>query len=290
MKKRFTPCAAAILRTLSYRSIFKYPLSIYQLATFLISDKPYKIRELEQALELLVRRHYAKEKNGLYSAYTTRTVDWKARAQYSQEFIKQNMWVLKLLGNIPWILLVGVTGSTAAYNALGQSDLDVLIVVRKNRLWVSRFFVVLLLKLVSKYPTKDGEPGKICPNMYLDEERLAWRKEHQNIYVAHDMLLMQPVINKKNAYLRLLQANGWVFTNFANYVVDLHTKLRKVKTNESFLFDWLDTVFMWVQVWYMKSKKTTEIAQKNFLHFNKYDNSSHVLHEYGRILAGKKLT
>jgi hypothetical protein len=289
MKSHFSPCASAILKTLSYRAVFKYPVSLYQLSTYLISDKPYKVSEINQALELLIRRHYVKEKNGLYSLYTLRTVDWATRVRDSKEIIESNMPTFTLLGKIPWILLLGVSGSVAAYNATALSDVDIFIIVRKNRLWLTRLFVVLLLKFTGKYPMKDGEPGKICPNLYIDEDRMLWKKENQNVYIAQDILLLQPIINKYNIYLRFIKANNWVFSYFGNMVFELPSRMKKSWVGESFVLDFIDTVLMKIQTRYMKKKKTTEIVHKNFLHFNKNDSAPHVLQEYKKAVQSKKL-
>jgi hypothetical protein len=290
MKKNFSPCETAILKTLSYRAVFRYPLSLYQLTTYLVSEKVFKLSEIKQGLELLMRRHYIKEKNGLYSLYTLRTVDWGSRLKESEEIIKNNMETIKTLGRIPWILMIGISGSVAAHNATAASDVDIFIIVRKNRLWLTRLFVFLILKLLGSYPSKDGEAAKICPNLYIDEDRMAWKKENQNIYVAHDILLLQPLINKNNIYMRFIKANNWIFNFFGNMEFELPSRIKKSWVGESFLLDFIDTLLMKLQVFYMRKRKTTEIVHKNFLHFNKTDSLPRVLTEYKKLLISKKLS
>ena len=56
--------AKAIKRTLAYRSIFQYPMSFYQLATFLISSKPVDGKKLKETLNKLVKENWARKRYG----------------------------------------------------------------------------------------------------------------------------------------------------------------------------------------------------------------------------------
>ena len=59
-------CQQAILDTLSYRAVFAYPMSLYQLATFLISKEEISTNAIRQELKRLIKIGAVSQKGGKY--------------------------------------------------------------------------------------------------------------------------------------------------------------------------------------------------------------------------------
>jgi hypothetical protein len=207
MTKKGNPCETAIYNTLAYRSIFKYPLTEYQLKSTLISTRRFKEQYFCDELARLVKKGVVKTHAGTYYISGYKPVDWDKRAKYSQKLISDAKEMAKMLGLIPWIKLVGITGAVAAYNADSEADIDFFIITAKNRIWISRLFVVLLLKALGKYRTDTSPKGKVCPNLYIDESKLNWPRDKRNLLVAHEIILMHPILSRGNTYFKFMKAN-----------------------------------------------------------------------------------
>ncbi|MFZ5424439.1 MAG: hypothetical protein ACOZAO_01440 [Patescibacteria group bacterium] len=275
---------SSIGKTLSYRSIFKYPLSFYQLSTTLISSEKVTYKKLKKELDEAVSKNKVRFKDGLYYLPNTGVVSWETRAKNAEKLLKNVEPAFKAIEKIPWIKLLAVTGSVAAYNATEQDDIDVFIVTKKNRLWLSRFFVVLLLKAFDMYRTDKAPAGKVCPNIFIDDLNLKWKEKGRNLYVAHEIILMRPIIDRDNTYFKFMRANSWVMEHFGNFSISIPTRFTSSKDTTSGTLNLLEDFLRKFQLWYMKSSQTNEVTTKHMIHFNKNDNTDMVLTTYNKIL------
>jgi len=287
MVKKDSICAEAIKNTLSYRSIFKYSLSLFQLRTMMISKEEISDDVFINELDGLVKRGGVKSRSKRYYARGYRPVDWNVRAASSKKLIENSRPALKALNTIPWIKLLCITGSVAAYNADKNADIDVFIVCTKNRLWLTRFFTVVMLKVLGKYRSDTEPAGRICPNIYVDEKSIIWPKNKRNLYVAQEIIMMHPIINKDNTYFKFIESNDWIFEYFRNFAVDTsvtpHTNLNR----QSRLVNIAEDILRRYQVWYMKKRKTNEITEKHLIHFNREDWTEKILGKYSGLIKKK---
>ena len=283
--KNKTPnaCEAAIKNTLKYRSIFKYSLSKYQLKNLLISSQKFNEKHFSDELNRLVKKGDVKSRGERYYSTGFKPVDWARRAKQSSELIEQAISTSEVLSTIPWIKMLSVTGSVAAYGADEDSDIDIFIVCTHNRTWLTRFFTWVLLNALGKYRTDKNPRRKICPNIFVDENSMTWPKDKRSVYIAHEIVMMHPLINRDETYFGFLRANQWIFDYFRNFNVVLALKEGK-KKKQSWLVDLLERVLFRFQVVYMKRKKTTEITQRNLIHFNRDDWSSKIIAKYSNLV------
>ena len=275
-------CDKAIRDTLAYRAVFKYPLSYYQLVNQLISKRSFDQQFFDKELNKMVKKGYIACKESRFYDKRTKPVSWEQRHKATQRIFKKLRQVVILLRKIPWIRLLAITGSVAAYNTDKNSDIDVFIITTKNRLWLTRGFVAATLKILGIYITRDADPGKICPNLLIDETALAWPDKERSVFTAHEIVLMQPLINKGNAYFAFLKANTWVKNYFPNFQVDTEFTSKKSGA-ESKLVDLLEKLAMRAQTYYMKKKKTSEVTKPHMIHFKKNDNSGWILEGYNKL-------
>jgi len=279
-------CDRAIKRTLAYSSVFNYPVSIYQLYTFLITRKNYEYDFFHKSLRRLVKSKKIKAKNGKYYLPGMRPVSWKLRSKYSKDLMKETVLGVNLLKNIPWIKMITVTGAVAARNAAKDDDIDIMIVTEKNRVWLTRFFTYFILKIIGKYGHGKRDKRKFCCNLFVDESAMKWGKAKQNIYIAREFLSMHPLYDRDNTYLKCLDENSWALKHFYNYKIEFPKKHVGRFLNKSKIVDGIENLVRKAQLNYMKSKKTTEITTKHLIHFNKNDHTSGILSEYKERLSG----
>jgi predicted nucleotidyltransferase len=116
----------------------------------------------------------------------------------------------RFLSFIPTIKMVAVTGALAMGNASSDSDIDLMIITKKGSLWTTRLICLIgLIGQVRRFGDK-SQKDKLCLNMWLAENSLVWPKKDRNIYTAHEIAQIVPVINKDRAYEKFLWRNRWV--------------------------------------------------------------------------------
>jgi hypothetical protein len=174
--------------------------------------------------------------------------------------------------------MICITGSVAAFNASKSDDIDFFIVTEKNRVWITRLLVVLILKLSGLYRTDADAAEKICPNLFIDETCSEWSKDQRNIYVAHEIALMHPIFYRDNAYFDFLKANSWVKDFFDMPAIHSETKPKFRPISK--IGDFFEFLARSLQILYMSKGKTTEITKSGIIHFNKNDWSKKILKEF----------
>jgi len=284
-RKFYSEVEMAVKRTLAYRSIFNYPLSYFQLSTYLITNKKIGNKALRKGLKKLEKKGQITLENNQYSLNGVKNINWEERKNSSISLIDVHKYVFDSLKKVPWIKFIGITGATAAFNAHDKDDIDIFIISQKNRLWITRLFVTLILKSLRKYRTDKDPIQKICPNIFIDENNMEWDKNKRTLYVAHEILMMHPICDKNNTYFKFIKRNSWIFDHLSNCRMDINTINADLgNSNSSFLINIIERILMNIQLIYMKRKITEEIATKNMIHFNKNDWSDKVLKDYSNIL------
>jgi len=201
---------SAVLATLSYFDLFSYPLNEEEVFFWL----PAKAgrQEVKKALEELRKAGKISVKDGFYFFPQKNSVEQRKKQESEAvEKIKKAQKAARLLGLLPGILLVGLTGNLAMKAAKKEDDIDFLIITRSGWLWRSRFLAVIFLELLGwrRRPNQKEVRDKICLNLFLEEGHLALKKERHDLYTAHEILQMKPLVDKADAYQRFLQANFW---------------------------------------------------------------------------------
>ncbi len=284
-RAREKACDKAILKTLAYSSVFNYPMSKFQIYKYLITKNKFSHEFFEKSLKRLVKMGHIKSKDSKYYLPGMRPVSWNLRDKYSRDLMEENKIVFKLLKKIPWIKMLAVTGSVASNNAVKEDDIDVFIVAQKNRMWITRFFVYLILQSVNKYAFGENNKTKLCCNIFVDEENLEWDKKDKALYIAYEIASMHPIIDRDYTYFRFINKNKWIGDHFANFIME--EKIDKVseQTIGSGLIDIFENLARKLQLNYMKNKKTSEVTTKTLIHFNKHDHSQKIMEDYKATVA-----
>ena len=271
-----------ILNSLCYRAVFDYPLTFYQLSTFLFDvDGGTSLATYKRSLDGLVNEGKVVYAFGKYLLPEKDYIHWEKRYKASEGLIKKAEKISKILSKIPWIKFIGITGTVSAFAATEEDDIDVLIISQKNRLWLVRGFVFVILKLLGELRTDKKPQRKICPNIFLSEDNLVWG-QGENEYVANEVAMMHPLYDKNDTYFRFLSKNNWIFNYFENFKVSFN-KMAKIKSRKSFMLNMLEELAFVLQRKYMEKKQTTETIERNRIHFNKTDHTNRILGKYSDI-------
>lgn len=188
----------------------------------------------------------------------------------------------RILSFVPTVKMVAVTGSLAMYNSTDKSDIDLMIVTRSGYLWTTRLMVYAIAKLSGirlRKPLDKNEKDKLCLNIWLDERDLSWRG--RNLYTAHEIAQVVPLVNKDNIYEKLLWNNKWILKFWPNAVKITNRgegDRSKTKSNVvSYIFSLIEKFAYLIQYRFMKSKITREQITTTRALFHPQDWSSVVI-------------
>lgn len=273
----------SIIDTFSYFDLFSYPLTVEQLELFLHKNTASK-RLIKECLEEIP---IIEEKYNYYFFSGRRDIAIKRKAQEQNNLRKLEI-ALKyssLLSFVPGVKLIALTGSASMGNASRTDDIDLFIITRKNTLWITRFLVLALVRVLGKkrkYKSTDVT-DKLCINMFLDERELEF--SDKNIYVAHEIAQMKILFDEQKTFNNLFKRNSWIQSFFPSIGV-----LKKRKGRQKRWFDFLffsekalrvvNFAAFIFQYLYMFNKITREKVtfRKAFFHPN--DISSVIINEY----------
>lgn len=222
-----------ILKTLAYFDLFHYPVTRYELQSFLRAEAglPLIDKELRSLLddkilfqldefyslqnkpELAERRHRG----------NLRAVDQLIIARSAS----------KILNWFPFVQSIAVSGSLSKHFSEEKSDIDFFIITSTNRLWIAR----TLMHLLKKLSFIVNKQHWFCMNYYVDESALKIPEE--NIFTAMEIVTLIPM-QGMDCFQKFREANAWASEYFP-----LQTNYRKdARKNKKIVFrTFLEKIF-----------------------------------------------
>jgi len=188
----------AILKTLSYSDVFDHPLTLEEMHRYLVlAACREEIAACAAGLDLI------QNSNGYYhlAGRSAIVAIRKQREAFSQPAYERAQWYGRILGRLPFVRMVALTGSLAMRNCDQNGDYDYMLVAKRGRVWTARIFALLLNRIAHIF----GET--LCPNLIVAETMLEW-KQH-NLYYAREIVQMIP-ISGQGIFTDLRVANQWI--------------------------------------------------------------------------------
>lgn len=189
---------AEVDKTYAYGKIFQYQRSLPELYFWKIGSKP------------ITYKSFLKKLGAKKSLYSPKTIN-NSNCSRKISFAIEN---LRLIAKLPFIKLLGLTGSVSANNAKKNDDIDIFIITAPHTLWIARPIFLLYLEIRGirrrRHTPLEDQKDLICPNLWLDSTNLKIRKQDQNLYTAHEVLQVKPIFDKSQTYQHFLATNSWV--------------------------------------------------------------------------------
>ncbi|MFA5076276.1 MAG: hypothetical protein WC480_02555 [Patescibacteria group bacterium] len=210
----------SVLQTLAFFAIFGYPLTAMEVWRYLYSSQwpvasgQQSAVSLGEVMAVLDNSSRIKTQQGFYfldsaEAVTERQERYKI-AEVKFKLVKK---VAKLLACLPFVRLIAVCNTLAYSNASLASDIDLFIVAAKGKVWTTRFFTLLILKILGRRPAPGKSQNAFCLSFWVDEnylnlESLALAPE--DIYLTYWLEQLYPVYDRGGYYQKLRQNNLWL--------------------------------------------------------------------------------
>ncbi|OGK55444.1 hypothetical protein A3H78_01125 [Candidatus Roizmanbacteria bacterium RIFCSPLOWO2_02_FULL_36_11] len=289
----------AIKDVVNYFNYFSYPPDIEEIHHFL--QIKVEKSELQNILNNLVTSKKLKiintkyfilhTKNAIPSHRIYKTIKTD-RAAYSQIKLKKINLLIKLLSPFPQIHLVGLSGSLTMNFADRNDDIDLFIISCKKRIWTARWICIIITTLLGlrRKRNQTKANNKVCLNMFFDSSALLISTSKQNLYTAHEVVQMKPIINKFDTYNKFININSWVFDFFPNILSsrgsaslqrqsDFETHVIAspaqrgvaISPNGSLIGNFFESIFKHLQLVLINRHRTTEFITEAQLWFHPED-------------------
>lgn len=203
------PVEAAIARGVLYSALFDYPLTLAQLRQTLTDIRltPSEILATVRGSAPLAA-HIESRDGFFFPAGASQLVDVRRhRERRSRTFLAAHRPLLRLIASLPYVRMVGLSGSIAHLNLEHGGDLDLFIVTRGRHVWTTAVVVILLARLLGRRRT-------LCANFIVADTSLVF--EPQDFYTASQIIGMKPITGT-DTFRAILDANPFVRTFFPNY-------------------------------------------------------------------------
>jgi len=249
-----------ILATIAYYDVLDYPLTVFELGKYLISNPAYaqapayvetsagepagrqqtvnseqekskvaivdiinelEKEELKKKLETFRGYYFLPGRKDLVAQRIERN-------KISEEKFKIIRRVAKLLRFVPYVRMILVTGRVAMKNADKKSDLDLLISLEKGRIFTGRTLVTLVVHLLGKRRYGKKITNRICLNYFITTNSL--EIEMQDLFASSEYFFAVPLFGF-DYFQKFQEANSWIGKYHENYLPARLPNLKLVADN-----------------------------------------------------------
>jgi hypothetical protein len=221
----------AIIEVVAFFDIFSYPLTVMEVWQFVGVKCDFD--EISDNLELLKKKGCISGHNGYFFLPGREEIIRikMERYNYSYKKFKKIKKIAAIFSYIPWIKLIAVGNSIGFNNSGKESDIDLLIVASKNRLWISRFFCVLIAMALRQRPSKTSSRDKVCLSFFVSERMLDFKplllggrepgksrlSDFPDPYFLFWLACLMPIYDTDDTYKELMSKNEWLSRQLPNH-------------------------------------------------------------------------
>lgn len=199
----------AFLRSVTYASLFDYPLTLEQLHASLVevradaSSVESWWRDsacLQAMVEYRDGRYFPAGRGDLLHTRTRREA-------LSRDLLEREHRILSLVAHMPFVRMVALSGSLAHLNAERSADLDLFVITAPGRVWSVTLSVLVIARLL-------GWRKRMCLNYVISERAMAI--EPGDLFSANQIIHLRPVIGH-DVFVQFVNANPFVRRFYPNF-------------------------------------------------------------------------
>ncbi len=226
-----------ILTTVAYYDVMDYPMTVFEIWKYLTkisseTTEKYSLAEVVKELEEEKLKKIIETYRGYYflkgrPPATLRSPDtltqvmragvaMRARSNLVKQRIERNkvaekkfrivrqvVWWLRF---VPFVRGVAVTGRMAMKNAQHKSDLDLLVILKKNRIFIGRLLVTFMVHILGKRRYGQKIRDRICLNHFVTTKGYV---SGRDIFASHEYAFLLPIFGAK-AFMKFQKNNLWM--------------------------------------------------------------------------------
>ena len=190
-----------VVEALAYADVFDWPLRAAEIHRYLpVEATP---GEVESALGSGAPSSHLIERTGDLAMLRGRDELAGVRQQAGIAFrgpVAASDLLGSVVGRLPFVRMVAVTGSLAVDAADDVADVDFMVVTEDGRVWLTRALAMGIVRAA----TIGGL--RLCPNYLLAD--IGPRIDDRTLFTAHELAQMVPIVPSPT-YDELLRQNAW---------------------------------------------------------------------------------
>jgi len=190
-----------------------YPMTSFEVWKHLTiisgeEEEKYSLVDVVSELESEKLKRFINEEKGFYFL--------KDRGGIAEERIKRNkiserkfkrlIKMVSFLRFLPYIRMIGVTGSMAMKNAREKSDFDLFIILKQERMFTGRIIITLLLQFIGRRRYKNKIKDRICLNHFATDSFLV---SGRDLFSASEYSFLVPLYGFSE-FLEFQKENSWI--------------------------------------------------------------------------------
>lgn len=210
------PLSSAIVKTLSYFDGFDRPLTGEETYRFLWHplEGVEQISFLKTIDALAASRVIEKRegyfvlpgRSGLIDTHQARVWLVEKKMNIARRATQKMRWV-------PFVRAVFVCNTVAMGSPKAESDVDVFIVVRSGRLWLSRLFITLVLSAFRLRRTRTRVADRVCLSFYHTDDALSFLPLAlfpDDVYLIYWIAQLMPLYDPSGVQKKIHEENAWI--------------------------------------------------------------------------------
>ncbi len=209
------PLSKDILATVAYYDVFGFPLTAFEVwQHLLIMDSGTKpgatsLRVILSALEEEALSKKISRANGFYMLKGREglVASRLRKEKISSEKLKRVRKLVKFLGFIPFVRMIGVTGSLAMKQSEEGSDWDFFVILKEGHIWTGRTLLTGFLHIIRKRRHGAFSRDRACLNYYITDARLEIFP--QDFFAANEYRFIIPMLGSE-AFRKFELKNRWI--------------------------------------------------------------------------------
>jgi predicted nucleotidyltransferase len=204
----------SILQTLAFFAAQDQALTLTEIWKYLIridpGQKGVNLSQISTVLESFIERGKVVGQSGLFFLASQPETLQSRLEKYtvSMHLLKKAARWASGLRFVPFVRAVAISGSSAQLNARPFSDIDLLIITKKNRIYLARFLVSVYFQIFGGRRYGRNIVERFCLNHYI-VEGLAL-SDDRNLYTAIEYASLIPVFGEEEIRLFWKRNLFWI--------------------------------------------------------------------------------
>jgi hypothetical protein len=201
VRARLGSVGQGVIEALAYADVFDWPLTTAEIHRYL--PVAATLEEVAAAMEPGAPASCLVERAGDLAMLRGRAELAGLRRQQTRHsaalWPRAVAWA-RIVGRLPFVRMVAVTGSLAVGAARDNDDVDLFVVTADGRLWLTRAMTMLVVR------ASRLRGLRLCPNYLLAASAL--RLSDRTLFTARELVQMVPVTGGA-VYTELMARNAW---------------------------------------------------------------------------------
>lgn len=201
-----------VFPTLAYFDLFDYPLTAWEVRKFLWEQKA-EVLEVVETLDILVEEGKLERVHGYYCLPGRSEIIHTRWQRYllAEPKYKRALRAARFLRLVPNVLTVAVCNNLAYSNVKKESDIDLFIITKRKRIWLTRLLVTAVVQLLGLRRYGKKIANRCCLSFYLTDEHFdisGLALPGGDPYLSYWLATLSPLYDRDGAFEKFWQANA----------------------------------------------------------------------------------